>query len=487
MDKIILNKIKKIDWDVLEEAQQIHQFPVLVPGWESIINQTRKILGKKQNNLLTICTKGRIVIYLDCDEWRKLGHHTLNRICRSPLFAEMLIRKTTSKANKLVAFTQGIFKDNLNTKTLQELLALYKKYNFLHGNLYIYAIIPVYLDMFKPYFSNYLLDYIQQKIKVTKSKRKTGECFSILSTPLLLSLAQKEERELLRLKTREQVLRHAEGWRFLGYNFEGPALPNIFFLKRWEIYKKKKKSIKNILIEMQKRWQRIKSNQNKLTKELKIDVKHNRLLKILRNIMYSKDYRKLRLVESYYHLEKLLKAISKKMNLSLNEVRSLRVEEMEFRNKKIKKIAKARSQRSVFFVLNGKLPGEIITGEKAEKIIHFFRKKSNKKVVITEIKGQTAVSGLVSGTVRIIKKPKDMGKMQDQDILVTSMTNPNLLPAIQKAKAIVTDTGGITCHAAIVSRELGIPCVVGTKMATKILKDGDRIKVDATHGLIKKL
>ena len=74
--------------------------------------------------------------------------------------------------------------------------------------------------------------------------------------------------------------------------------------------------------------------------------------------------------------------------------------------------------------------------------------------------------------------------MKAGDILISVATTPDLIPAIKKASAIVTDVGGITCHAAIISRELGIPCVVGTKISTKILKDGMIIDVDATHGKV---
>ena len=75
--------------------------------------------------------------------------------------------------------------------------------------------------------------------------------------------------------------------------------------------------------------------------------------------------------------------------------------------------------------------------------------------------------------------------MKDNEILVSPMTVPDYLPAMKKAKAIITDEGGITCHAAIVSRELGIPCIVGTKIATQVLKDGDRVEVDANKGIVK--
>jgi pyruvate,water dikinase len=73
------------------------------------------------------------------------------------------------------------------------------------------------------------------------------------------------------------------------------------------------------------------------------------------------------------------------------------------------------------------------------------------------------------------------------EVLVTAATNPAFVVAMKKASAIVTDEGGVTCHAAILSRELGIPCVIGTKMATQVLRDGDKLKIDATEGIVKKV
>ncbi len=100
------------------------------------------------------------------------------------------------------------------------------------------------------------------------------------------------------------------------------------------------------------------------------------------------------------------------------------------------------------------------------------------------LKGIPASAGVAKGKVRIILDPSECSNMRKGNILVTEMTNPLFVPAIQKAKAIVTDIGGLLSHAAIVSRELGIPCVVNTKKATKILKDNQKIIVNATEGEI---
>jgi len=102
-----------------------------------------------------------------------------------------------------------------------------------------------------------------------------------------------------------------------------------------------------------------------------------------------------------------------------------------------------------------------------------------------EIKGVVANKGVVKGVVRIVKTVDDLPKVESGDILVAPMTFPSFIPAMEKAAAFVTNEGGILCHAAIVSREMSKPCVINTKNATEILKDGDLVEVDAEKGVVK--
>lgn len=107
-----------------------------------------------------------------------------------------------------------------------------------------------------------------------------------------------------------------------------------------------------------------------------------------------------------------------------------------------------------------------------------------------ELHGRVAMSGCVSGVVRIIRHDRRdisgrVTEFQEGEILVTEMTRPDTVMACRKAAAIVTDEGGVACHAAIISRELGIPCIVGTKSATQVLKDGDSVEVDAETGMVR--
>jgi pyruvate,water dikinase len=100
------------------------------------------------------------------------------------------------------------------------------------------------------------------------------------------------------------------------------------------------------------------------------------------------------------------------------------------------------------------------------------------------LRGLPAAPGMVAGKAHVILDARSISEFQNGEVLVTEMTSPDWAPAMRKALAIVTNSGGITCHAAIVSRELGIPCVVGTNTATTTIKTGQLVTVDATHGIV---
>lgn len=116
---------------------------------------------------------------------------------------------------------------------------------------------------------------------------------------------------------------------------------------------------------------------------------------------------------------------------------------------------------------------------------YLYWKNKIKSTQDKEISGKVAYPGKAKGRVVVHQSWTDTTKLSKGEILVTGMTNPQMIPFIKEAAAIVTDEGGITCHAAIISREMKKPCITGTKNATQILKDGDLIEVDANKGIVK--
>jgi len=151
-------------------------------------------------------------------------------------------------------------------------------------------------------------------------------------------------------------------------------------------------------------------------------------------------------------------------------------------------VLKRRAEQGIFMHMLDDGSMEYIEGKKGEqefdKMLDVYYAQQG-----TEVKGMVACKGRVKGVVRVVQHAHspEAKKMQKGDILVTSMTRPEFVPLMKKAGAIVTDEGGISCHAAIVSRELNIPCIIGTKNATTALKDGDMVEVDAEKGVVRKV
>jgi len=185
-----------------------------------------------------------------------------------------------------------------------------------------------------------------------------------------------------------------------------------------------------------------------------------------------------------YYFRKLLYVIARRIGISFETLNYLSPNEIVACLKgKLIPYVKIRKRRKLFGFLIKK--GKVYEYE--GRAARFLIEKQTKNV--SQLKGMVAYSSRkkVRGSVRVVIDTADIKKVKKGDILVTIMTTPNYIQAIYNASAIVTDEGGITSHAAIISRELRIPCIIGTKIATKVFSDGDKVEVDADKGIIKKI
>lgn len=132
---------------------------------------------------------------------------------------------------------------------------------------------------------------------------------------------------------------------------------------------------------------------------------------------------------------------------------------------------------------------EVCIGYENKKDFYFdylaVKEKKNEVFNRKEFNGVPASPGLYKGLVRLVLTRKDLEDFKNKEILVAAMTRPEFFPVMKKAGAIITDEGGLTCHAAIIARELKKPCIIGTKNATNFLCNGDEIEVNANKGIIK--
>jgi phosphohistidine swiveling domain-containing protein len=198
------------------------------------------------------------------------------------------------------------------------------------------------------------------------------------------------------------------------------------------------------------------------------------------------DERKKLLMQTIGRFEPVLDEIAVRLNLTPEQFKYLCPKELNYKtltNKKfITELAERFPQSAYFKTENAYL---VFSGRDSAYIDK--RLEKNTTGSSKELKGMVANRGLVRGKVRICRGIDDIPKVQKGEILVASMTRPEFLPAMQKASGFITDEGGITSHAAIVSREMNKPCVIGTKIATEVLKDGDLVELDANKGIVKLL
>ena len=138
------------------------------------------------------------------------------------------------------------------------------------------------------------------------------------------------------------------------------------------------------------------------------------------------------------------------------------------------------------FVIYDKDHVEVFSGEKYKKFRDALKKQEDEET-IKEITGMCASPGKAVGKVNICQTLDDIKNFKEGEILVTTMTRPEFISAMSKSAAIVTNEGGITSHAAVIARELRKPCLIGTKCATKMLKNGMLVEVNANHGVVKVL
>ncbi len=234
-----------------------------------------------------------------------------------------------------------------------------------------------------------------------------------------------------------------------------------------------------------KKFKALVNERKKVINSLSLEPKYAKLIALVDYFTVFQDRRKAISIEGNYYLNEFLKELSRRTGISMDLLYFSTIYEFEpILNGTFDINELSKRKHGVVMVIeeSGKL--SLFTGKDYDCLYkQIFGLHDN--LNITEFEGKRAEGGKVTGTAKVILDPRNAQHFSIGDILVTTMTSPEFLPLMKKALAIITDEGGITCHAAIVSRELGKPCVVGTKIATQVIKDGNIVDVNANHGLIR--
>jgi phosphohistidine swiveling domain-containing protein len=278
-----------------------------------------------------------------------------------------------------------------------------------------------------------------------------------------------------------------------------------FFWIKTDFYRAKKLSLVSVAdlalseikikgkTELSKELKVIKNNFEKIhahklvqLKKMKLGAKDRKDIYFAEKTIVWMDQRKAGMMKQFYYLYNLIEELGKRLNMDYEELTlysSKELVDLVKSNWKVKPGEIARRRKRVFLAFEKGRDTQMFYGEDAKSMLKAALGKREKG----GLKGMVASTGgrkKISGKARVVYKP-DKEDFKMGEILVTSMTRIEFVPLMRRAKAIITDEGGIACHAAIISREMGLPCIIGTKNATRVLKNGDEAEMDLETGVIE--
>lgn len=480
----------------------------------------KPILGM---NNYTICFDSRNAQWRYCcrmavkeSEWDAIGRVVLNRL-EDPKFLVKVYKEEKAACYVLIGQSRKLKQTPLHAKTNLQLADLYDGLLSYWRTMNVWGDIVNLSDFGHFMLTNKIIAFLEKAVDISNSDISAGEAFGLLGTPTERSFMQQEESEQFGILAQIQkdrrasaifssgaesiipqlahipkislpLIAHTEKYDWLQFHYDGPVILHVDYfvdILRGEL--RQGVDGKSKMDEMRRHERDIPSNQRKMEKSLRLSKDEIYWCKVARTFSFLKGLRKDSVFIASRNSDQLVREIGRRLQLSPRQVRHMMPHEVREALKTGKADADLLNQRISFYVFIADEKGpRILVGKEAEKwskMIIEEKVDSN----IKELKGTPAFPGHAIGIVKLIHKADDMAKMNKGDILVSPATNPNVVPAMKKAAAIVTDEGGVTCHAAIVSRELKIPCVIGTKVATRLFKDGDRVEVDATKGIVRKV
>ena len=497
--KIPIN-FSKIEWDIQEAPCNNHSFRFFNEG----IVDMRKFYGFGVKWQIYGNQKGHGYLFTDIKELLKIGEKLL-----------VYFKKTNNRRKLLKAINgfnikmETIFKicnsESLKTRKLNEIEALYRNLLNIFFDYYRLAIFiepldavldrefrHLYADLGRSERENFItmtlahkIGFVQReqlnilKIATTIKNKKLGGLLNRTPAQTFLSMLKNKYPQVNNLLEKH---RNDYIWLRGGY-LDTPGLSFFDILERIKEIVRQKNIQKEIY--KLKNYETItKKEKQKIHKKYKFANKIKYMTLLIDELSYFHDERKEYVLKWLYYCNRVLKEIARRFKVLYGDLQYSLPQEVLglFEGKKIdKKLLKNRYPYFLYFKTRAE------TYMMAGKEAHDFWQKNLSKKSIEKflLHGICGALGKVIGRVSVITHPSDFSRFKDGQILVTTMTRPEFIPLMQKAKAIITDQGGITCHAAIISRELGIPCVIGTKDATNVLKDGDLVEVNANHGLVK--
>lgn len=432
-------------------------------------------------------------------DFKKIGRYFVRKFVKNPKYLDRLVKWSEQNKNSLKNYLEENFKPNeLRFCTNRQLWKKLNEYVRRYRHFHLINTPAWWIGS----------DFAEAELK--KSLRRLGnaeEIFGIITDPAefqtenlleelslacIVSQAKKLgvgqiEKGFLPKPLKRMLAIHTAEFSYIpfGYN-TGIIWDQDYFIRKINKTLRRKNVIgeKEILQKIRNRV----SERKKKTKGWKLTKKELLFAKSLRQLAYLQELKKATQTKSHPLLHGVVyKELSRRLKTPIKFFDYMTYSEIESSLKNGISPFSKREIKQRFYVsavIMENLQYRWIYGNDVKELLKENNLLFNEKE-IKSIKGIIASRGKTSGKVSICLFSTQINKVKQGNVLVTAMTTPDFVPAMKKAAAIITDEGGITSHAAIVSRELKKPCVIGTKIATKVLKNGDLVEVDANKGVVR--
>lgn len=460
------------------------------------------------NYVLAVIYKDKVDSYLGADEEDRLARLIMGEIEKGEPFLKGFKKLGYAVCDDLIATSKEIGEKNAPALSNKELARLYSLYCKKYAATYQTLVLGLWPLQQK------IRDWLSQRVKNSVKEQKYLE---ILTTPSKQTLMEEEKKDLLKIAIKvaedkklrklfkesletikktlakispeleKQIKLHTQKYCWLASEGEA-AWDKTYFLDLLS------KMTQEAVVDFKSELRGLEEMPSKLEKERrKVLIKLSPprpiigFIDLVRFYAFLRLYRRLAWSQAQYYTLKLFEEIGQRLTLTLNQLRFLTPLEtrkwlLDYGLKDCE-LLKKRMEYCVLLMKRKQI--KIFVGDEAQKVKEreILEEIDSKKQVL---KGTCASPGEAVGKVKIIQNIRQMNKMEKGDVLVAQNITPDLTLAMKKASAVLSEMGGLTCHAAIISRELGIPCIVGVEHAVEILKDNEIVKVDATSGTIQR-
>ena len=452
--------MKKVIWINVVTRPQTGLTPDFV--LTGLDKEFRKIFGISYDT--GFFHRGNFGTVIESKEGRqKLARLIIKRYKEDRFFFEKHLKAGRVAMNNLAKVSRSLsVSPKSSNRQLLRLFRLYKR-AFYRFTPFLYSVFPIETALTKELKDK--VDSKEEYFRILTTVRKDSD-FYLEQKDLLEILIDKKNGKNIK----EALESHANLFGYMG-------LTNDFKSEPWNVkqFRGFFKNFKDPKLDLEKLVAGRK-------KELEIYINFIKTLprdvvetaEILQECMSFRNERISSLKIGQNRLKPVLLEIARRFNIPFADIIWYRVEEIE-NLLLFGRVADVSARKKSWRV-------ELVGGE--VRYIENEIIKNVKRKRITQIKGSVASVGKAEGTVRVVFSSKELDKVKKGDILVTSMTTPDYVLGMRRSAAIITDEGGILSHAAIVSREFGIPCITGTQIATQVLKDGDKVLVDAEKGVV---